>query len=238
MPIPCGNIRIEGGTITAIGGGRCAGIGGGNSGSTCGDIEILGGTITATGGDYGAGIGGGDVGSCGDITIGAGVTRVVATAGAGYGTQPIGGGDEAVSCGDVTVDPSLTDDRGSPTRTITGGGSSSDYAAWAAANGVLGDWDDADANGVANVFRYAFNKPSGAFSEPVLLDIRFNEQGKAVILTPQLVNTAGFTFTIGASDNVDGTENAASYPLDASGETVIDETGKTTRFFRLRAVTQ
>ena len=118
VPIPCGNIRIEGGTITAIGGGRCAGIGGGNRGSTCGDIEILGGTITATGGDYGAGIGGGDVGSCGDITIGAGVTRVVATAGAGYGTQPIGGGDEAVSCGDVTVDPSLTDDRGSPTRTI------------------------------------------------------------------------------------------------------------------------
>jgi hypothetical protein len=37
---------------------------------------------------------------------------------------------------------------------------------------------------------------------------------------------------------VDGTGNAASYPLNASGETVIDETGKATRFFRLRAVTQ
>ena len=52
------------------------------------------------------------------------------------------------------------------------------------------------------------------------------------------MNTDGFTFTIEATDNVDGTGNAASYPLDASGETLIDETGKTTRFFRLRAVTQ
>ena len=115
---------------------------------------------------------------------------------------------------------------------------SGSYAAWATANGVSGAWDAVDANGIANVFRYAFNKPTGAFSEPVLLDITFNEQGKAVILTPPLVNSAGFTFTIGASDNVDGTGNAASYPLNASGETVIDETGKTTRFFRLRAVTQ
>ena len=103
---------------------------------------------------------------------------------------------------------------------------------------MSGAWDEVDANGVANVFRYAFDKPTGAFTEPVLLDIAFNEQGKAVILTPPLVNTDGFTFTIEATDNVDGTGNAASYPLNASGETVIDETGKTTRFFRLRAVTQ
>ena len=238
VPIPCGNIRIEGGTIAAVGGGRCAGIGGGNRGSTCGDIEILGGTITATGGDYGAGIGGGDVGSCGDITIGAGVTRVVATAGAGYGTQPIGGGDDAVSCGYVTVDPSLTDDRGSPTRTITGGGSSSDYTEWATENGVSGAWDAVDASGVANVFRYAFDKPTGPFTEPPMLDITFNAEGKAVVKTPPLVNTTGFTFTIEASDAPDGTGNAASYQLNDSGETTIDETGKARRFFRLRAVAQ
>jgi hypothetical protein len=36
-------------------------------------------------------------------------------------------------------------------------------------------------------------------------------------------------------DNVGGTGNATAYPLHPSGETVIDETGKTTRFFRLRA---
>ena len=174
---------------------------------------------------------------CGTITIGAGIGRVVATRG-DEDAEPIGkGAGSSASCGTVTVDSSLTDDNGSPTRTITGGGSGS-YAAWATANGVSGDWDDVDASGVANVFRYAFNKPTGAFIEPVLLDLTFNEQGKAVVVTPPLVNTTGFTFTIEASDNVDGTGNAASYPLDASGETVIDETGKTTRFFRLRAVTQ
>ena len=230
---------IAGGSVTATGGNYAAGIGTGDFTSSCGNIAIAGGSVTATGGRNGAGIGSGDdSSSCGDITIGADIVRVEATRG-DENAAPIGkgAGDEA-SCGTVTVDSSLTDDRGSPTRTITGGGSSSDYAAWATANGVSGDWDDADANGVANAFRYAFNKPSGAFTDPVLLDITFNAQGRAVILTPPLVNTTGFTFTIGASDNVDGTGNAASYPLNASGETVIDETGKTTRFFRLRAVTQ
>jgi hypothetical protein len=40
------------------------------------------------------------------------------------------------------------------------------------------------------------------------------------------------------ADNVGGTGNVASYPLNASGETAIDETGKAGRFFRLRAVEQ
>jgi len=112
------------------------------------------------------------------------------------------------------------------------------YAAWATANGVSGAWNATDANGIHNVFRYAFNKPTGAFTEPPLLDIAFNAAGKAVIITPPLVNSAGFTFTIEASDSAAGTGNTASYGLSASGETVIDETGKTTRFFRLKAVEQ
>ena len=49
-----------------------------------------------------------------------------------------------------------------------------------------------------------------------------------------MVNTAGFTIRIVASDNPDGTGNATPYALNASGETVIDETGKTARFFRLK----
>ena len=165
--------------------------------------------------------------------------RVEATSG-GSNAEPIGkGGGSSSTRGTVTVDPSLSDttsDDGK-TRTITGSGSSSGYAAWATANGV-GAWNATDANGIANVFRYAFNKPTGAFTEPPLLDITFNAAGKAVVKTPPLVNSAGFTFTVEASDAPDGTGNAASYPLSASGETVIDETGKTTRFFRLRAVAQ
>ena len=77
--------------------------------------------------------------------------------------------------------------------------------------------------------------PTGDFA---LLGIAFNDDGKAVILTPPLVNTSGFTFTVVVSDNVNGTGNSATYDLDASGETVINETGKTRRFFRLRAVEQ
>ena len=238
-PYPCGNIRIEGGTITAIGGGRCAGIGGGNAGSTCGDIEILGGTVTATGGSWAAGIGGGDVGTCGDISIGAGVTRVVATSGSGnqYATyQPIGQGDGG-TCGTITVDSSLSDTTSADgkTRTIVPAASPAGFQSWATENGVTGAWDDVDANGIPNVFRYAFDKPTGAFT---IINIEFDASGMAVIVTPPLVNSTGFMFTIEASDTPDGTENPLSYVLDASGRTTILETGMTRRFFRLRASEQ
>ena len=166
----CGNITITGGSVTATGGGYAAGIGTGDLSSSCGDITITGGSVTATGGTNGTGIGSADdTSSCGAITIGANIVQIVATCGSGS-ANPIGkgGGDEA-SCGTVTVDSSLTDDNGSPTRTITGGGSGSGYAAWAAANGVSGAWDAVDASGVANVFRYAFDKPTGLFTEPVLI---------------------------------------------------------------------
>lgn len=117
-------------------------------------------------------------------------------------------------------------------------GASSDFSAWASANGISGAWNDKDAKGIYNVFRYAFNKPTGAFTTPPMLDITFNAVGKAVVKTPPLVNSAGFAFTIEAADNVGGTGNVASYPLNASGETAIDETDKVQRFFRLRAVEQ
>ena len=68
-----GNITIEGGTITAIGGYFAAGIGSGRAHygtASCGDITIMGGTITAMGDQHGAGIGTGSDASCGDITIG------------------------------------------------------------------------------------------------------------------------------------------------------------------------
>jgi hypothetical protein len=150
--------------------------------------------------------------------------------------EPIGHGDEYSTCVTVTVASGLSDDHGASTRTITSGGSSSRYATWAS-RWQLGAWNATDANGIANVFRYAFNKPPtlGNFT---LLDITFDANGRAVIVTPPLVNTTGFTFTIEASDNLDGTGTAASYSLSASGETTIPETGKTKRFFRLKAVEQ
>ena len=64
----CGNITINGGTVTATGGRDGAGIGGGQR-STCGNITINGGVVTATGGDGGTGIGVGFAETCGDIVI-------------------------------------------------------------------------------------------------------------------------------------------------------------------------
>ena len=102
--ISCGNIRIEGGNVTANGGGSAAGIGGGgnqNEGTYCGTVTISGGTVTANGGENAAGIGGGNDGSCGAITITTGVTSVTATKGADAPCS-IGYGDGG-SCGTVTI---------------------------------------------------------------------------------------------------------------------------------------
>lgn len=98
----CGNIRIEGGVITAQGGGGGSGIGS-DSGGNCGDIIIMGGTITAKGGGKVAGIGTGYRAVCGDITIANTVTKVTATKGADapYSIGK-GYGDDA-SCGTVTI---------------------------------------------------------------------------------------------------------------------------------------
>ena len=113
--INCGNILIQGGTITATGGGCGAGIGGGPSAS-CGDINITGGTVTATGGEGvagyigGAGIGSGYRTACGDIAI----TGGTVTATGGYGAAGIGGGDglehypNLSSCGVITILASVT----------------------------------------------------------------------------------------------------------------------------------
>ena len=101
------------GSLTALSNGYGVGIGGGNK-IDCGNIEIQGGTVTATGGYNGAaGIGSGSQAGCGDITITTGVTKVTATRGNGApnsigagnagtcGTVTIGG----VVTGNITESP-------------------------------------------------------------------------------------------------------------------------------------
>ena len=95
----CGNIVIESGDITAVGGADAAGIGGAQWG-TCGYITISGGTVNATGGDYAAGIGCPDDCSCGTITISGGTV----TATGGYEGAGIGSGFNSQSiCADITI---------------------------------------------------------------------------------------------------------------------------------------
>lgn len=96
-----GNIVINGGTITAIGGNQSAGIGS-SLYSSCGDITINGGTVTAKCvGFGGAGIGGGRMASCGNILIRNTVTQVTATHGSsnGYPTP------SSIGKGSVESDP-------------------------------------------------------------------------------------------------------------------------------------
>ncbi|HEX3039619.1 MAG TPA: hypothetical protein VHP54_04945 [Caproiciproducens sp.] len=92
-----GIIRIDGGTIMATGGEHGAGIGGGDGGEG-GVITINGGTVMATGGKCGAGIGGGDSKTGGTITIGGGMV----TATGGDGGAGIGGGNDGTG-GTITI---------------------------------------------------------------------------------------------------------------------------------------
>ena len=103
--VACGNIVINGGTVTATGGDFAAGIGGGDNYLPCGNIVINGGTVTATGGYMGAGIGSSNYGSCGAITISGGtVTATGGGDGAGIGSGETGSFDAiTISGGTVTA---------------------------------------------------------------------------------------------------------------------------------------
>ncbi|WP_024858848.1 hypothetical protein [Ruminococcus albus] len=110
--VNCGNIVINGGTITATGGEGAAGIGSGDS--TCGNITINGGTITATGGNYengAAGIGSGSGvyfnASCGEIKINGGTVNATGGKGAaGIGSSV--NNNKVSSCGDITIANTVT----------------------------------------------------------------------------------------------------------------------------------
>ena len=116
--ISCGNIEIQGGVITAIGGLYAAGIGAGSGvtgvggESICGTITISGGTVTAIGGGYAAGIGSGfspsNPSTCGAISISGGT--VSATAGAYASAIGKGAADEVgeSTCASVTITPGIT----------------------------------------------------------------------------------------------------------------------------------
>ena len=100
----CGNIRIESGTVNAIGHNKSPGIGSSKE-HICGNITITGGTVTATGGDYAAGIGAGEGFSarCGNITI----TGGTVTAKGGQEAAGIGCGLNS-HCGNITISNSAS----------------------------------------------------------------------------------------------------------------------------------
>ena len=101
-----GNIIINGGTITANGGYRSAGIGSANNGNRCGNITINGGIVNATGGYNAAGIGGGSWSTyvgCGNIAVNGGTVNAQGGGKApGIGSGCFGG------CGTITIADTVT----------------------------------------------------------------------------------------------------------------------------------
>ena len=115
--------------------------------------------------------------------------------------------------------------------TVTGAFPSA-YDLWAAANG-LGAWDATDAFGIHNVFRYAFDKPTGAFTNPPLLSITF-DGGQPIVLTPPLVNTNGYNFGLLAYDALTNVNPSAYWLLSPDGTNAVPG-NLPARFFRLGA---
>ena len=93
----CGDITLNGGIIKATGGTSSPGIGAGNS-SKCGNITITGGNITSNGQQYAAGIGSGSYAECGNITISGGTIDATGNYGPG-----IGSGHQSAKCGDILI---------------------------------------------------------------------------------------------------------------------------------------
>jgi hypothetical protein len=106
------------------------------------------------------------------------------------------------------------------------------YGRWASENGLAGDWDAVDADGVANVFRYLFGKPAGTDGVGILA-LRWGDDGRPVVVTPPLVNTTGFNCVLESAGTLDWTGIRAA-PLSPEGETTITNDASI-QFFRLTA---
>ena len=139
--VTCGTLTINGGTVTAIGGYRAAGIGSSALYGGGGVITVNGGNVTATGGSEGAGIGGGQAGNGGSLTVNGGI--VTATGGSGaagigggcgtnggdgknysYDDEGDGGnGSKGGDCGTVTINGGIVTANGSNGGAGIGGGS-------------------------------------------------------------------------------------------------------------------
>ena len=62
----------------------------------------------------------------------------------------------------------------------------------------------------------------------------FAADGTALVLTPPVVNTAGFDFSLLTTDDLAGA-NPATFPLDPSGTNAVPASSSSVRFFRLKA---
>ncbi len=109
----------------------------------------------------------------------------------------------------------------------------SPYEEWASGNGVGSA--DAVVNGVANIFRYIFDKPTESFS--TVSEISIGSSG-VVLTLPTIVNTNGVTLTMLSTTNLtDWTSSAVTertVTVDSSGNVTFEDADPS-RFYRLKA---
>ena len=165
------NIIINGGKVTATGGTNGAGIGGGYGGSDV-DITINGGRVTANGGDDGAGIGGGHKGSNVNITINGG--RVTATG--GISAAGIGGGYRGSDVF-ITINGGRVTATGDSSAVGIGGGNGGKNVDITIKGGTVianGGWKDVGIGGIGpNATSYTFST-DGSSGHAVIFASSFN----------------------------------------------------------------
>ena len=156
-----------------------------------------------------------------------GTPTITVKAGGGTVTLPK---TAAYARGTDTVVVTETDD----TVTLGFAGDITDpYAAWAAEHGITGAWDEADENGVYNVFRYLFDKATGDFR---IIDISFDAEGNVVITTAEVVNPEGFAVSVVETSDVAGNSVTDEKAMAASSNTATFTKSAPVRFYRVKAV--
>jgi hypothetical protein len=110
------------------------------------------------------------------------------------------------------------------------------YETWAEDNGITGAWNETDASGIYNVFRYVFDKPTDDF--PLITGIDVGESKVVITTTPLAVaNGDGFTVSVvESSDLAFAVETVtATEALEEGGRAEFTKSAETPRFYRLKA---
>ena len=120
---------------------------------------------------------------------------------------------------------------------VTAGGSLVGYNAWAAVNGLGADSQEDVTDGQPNLIRYAFDKPTGAFSP--ITGISFDANGKPVVNVLPLSAAAKDYVTVKVLSTTDLSDwsNAEEVELrvDSNGEIAFPDHGAAARFYRVKA---
>ena len=120
---------------------------------------------------------------------------------------------------------------------VTADGSLVGYNAWAAVNGLGADSQEDVTEGQPNLIRYAFDKPTGAFSP--ITGISFDANGKPVVSVLPLSAAAKDYVTVKVLSTTNLTDWAhaeeVEIRIDSNGEIAFPDHDEDARFYRVKA---